>query len=285
MTRVDHPSPDELEAISALVAAEQVRPDRCIPYFSDGAGAIAQEIQGDTPWVGRTWVLRTSGIVGALVAETDDELDRVWWTGPFVAAGDWQRGADLLYEAARTAVPHYQEELAGDHRHRYLAEFARRNGFHAEEASAALLCTTAPPPPDVPCRPVLQRERPHVAAMHDRVFPGTHSPGTRLVGRDDPDLMCLVTHVGGSIAGYIAVEVQPDGSGYIDFVGVGADYRRRGLGRALVASATRALFERGVRYVHLTVRAGNAAARRLYTDLGFVEDRVIVPYRKGFSLD
>lgn len=285
MTRADHPHPEELDAIAASIAREQLRPDRCIPYFSDEAAPIADEIRGEEPWEPRTWVLRDADIGGVLVAETDDDLGRVWWTGPFVFTGDWDRGADLLYAAARSEVHLPQEELAGDLRHRELAVFAQRHGFHAEEASAALRCTTAPTPSPVACRPVLEPERPAVAAMHDRIFPGTHSTGARLVGRDDPDLLCLVTLVGGAIAGYVAVEVQPDGSGYIDFVGVPPEHRGRGLGRALVASATSALFERGVPYVHLTVRAGNGIARRLYADLGFVEDRVIVPYRKGFTLD
>ena len=84
--------------------------------------------------------------------------------------------------------------------------------------------------------------------------------------------------------GYVAVEVQPDGSGYVDYLGVAAQARGAGLGRVLVAGALRGLAARGVTRVHLTVRVDNATARALYASLGFVEERVAVPYRRGFDL-
>jgi ribosomal protein S18 acetylase RimI-like enzyme len=37
-------------------------------------------------------------------------------------------------------------------------------------------------------------------------------------------------------------------------------------------------------HAHLTVRSANDAARRLYASLGFTEERVLVPMRRGFTL-
>jgi hypothetical protein len=37
-------------------------------------------------------------------------------------------------------------------------------------------------------------------------------------------------------------------------------------------------------HAHLTVRLGNVAARRLCGSLGFTEERVLVPMRRGFTL-
>ena len=82
----------------------------------------------------------------------------------------------------------------------------------------------------------------------------------------------------------MAVERQPDGSGYIDFLGVDPRFRRRGLGAELVRAGVAALAELGCTRCSLTVRDDNEAARRLYAGLGFVDERVIVPYRLGFSI-
>ena len=80
-------------------------------------------------------------------------------------------------------------------------------------------------------------------------------------------------------------EIQPGGLGYIDFVGVHTDQRGRGFGRALVHATLTELVARGVSAAHLTVRESNVAARRLYGSLGFREERLLRPYRKGFLLD
>jgi ribosomal protein S18 acetylase RimI-like enzyme len=41
---------------------------------------------------------------------------------------------------------------------------------------------------------------------------------------------------------------------------------------------------RGCEVVNLTVRATNLGARRLYERLGFTEERLVRPYRRGFHL-
>ena len=90
--------------------------------------------------------------------------------------------------------------------------------------------------------------------------------------------------VDGATAGYVAFEIQADGTGYIDYLGVKPDARRRGLARALVADACRELAAEGVQRVHLTVRADAPCAVDLYRSVGFTEERVIAPSRYGFTL-
>ena len=53
----------------------------------------------------------------------------------------------------------------------------------------------------------------------------------------------------------------------------------------MVQAATDRLLELGATSVNLTVRESNVAARALYDSLGFTTERVIRPYRKGFSLE
>ncbi|MGF1665463.1 MAG: GNAT family N-acetyltransferase [Acidimicrobiia bacterium] len=294
MDHVTSASASDLDAVCNLIEGQQQRPERTIPYFSNEAGAIAEEVTAEDDWADRAWVVRTdAGAAGFLMAEVDADLDRVWWMGPF-ADGDWATIADALYAYGRPRINATGEELAGDGRHLELDEFARRHGFRAEPASVALRCISAPDSPTFPGRTAVgdagvtemtSAEHRAVAALHDRLFPGTHTTGWRLVDKEADRFRCLVARAGSSVVGYVAVESQADGSGYIDFVGVAPEHRRAGLGRVLVAAATNTLFERGASYVHLTVRESNMAARRLYASLGFTEDSVLRPYRKGFTLD
>jgi ribosomal protein S18 acetylase RimI-like enzyme len=292
--KVTPASETDLDMVCALIEDQQRRRERSIPYFSKESAAIAEEITAEPDWFDRAWMIRTdAGVEGFLMAEIDGDLDRVWWMGPF-AAGDWSTIADTLYAHGSVAITATGEELAGDAHHLELAEFARRHGFKAEVASVALRCAAAPDLDTI--RPLVSTvgatvatmtpaDRSAVAALHDRLFPGTHTTGQRLVDKEADRFHCLVAHTGNAVVGYVAVEEQADGSGYIDFVGVAAEHRRAGLGRVLVAEATNTLFELGSAYVHLTVRETNAPARRLYASLGFSEDAILRPYRKGFTLD
>lgn len=282
MRHVEPPRPSDLPAVAALIAAEQRQPHRHVAYLSSDPEPIAAEVAALGDWCSASAVLRNgTEIEGFLAADVDDEIGRTWWLGPFVSGGDWRAGANALYGAIDPV--HDQEEMAIDTRNVELAEFATSLGFSPEEPSAALVCRQSPEasPGIGLMRPV---EAVQVAALHDTLFPGTHTTG-RTLTTARPDHLVYVARSGDDVAGYVAVEVQEDGSGYIDFLGVAPDSRRQGLGRALVQTATRALFEAGVSHVHLTVRATNAAARRLYGSIGFEESRLLAPFRKGFSLD
>lgn len=68
-------------------------------------------------------------------------------------------------------------------------------------------------------------------------------------------------------------------------IGVAVNERRSGLGRRLVSEALRRGAESGATHAHLGVRANNIAARRLHASLAFDEERVVVPYCRGFTLD
>lgn len=71
------------------------------------------------------------------------------------------------------------------------------------------------------------------------------------------------------IIGYIGCQVVLD-EGYITNVAVTPAYRRRGVGRALVARLLAEAKQRGLAFVTLEVRGSNAAAIALYQQMGFV---------------
>ncbi len=73
--------------------------------------------------------------------------------------------------------------------------------------------------------------------------------------------------------------------GWVSGVGVLPAWRRRGIGRLLVVTVLGGAREVGVRQVALEVLAQNAAARALYTQLGFVESRELLCWRRAADAD
>jgi len=282
-----------LDAVAGFVAARQQDPTAHVVLVGDDAGPLAEELAGMAGWRERLLVARSrdGALVGVVLADVDDALRRVWWVGPWVASGrpDAARVAAALLAAADAAHAGAwdEEEYAPDVRNELVADLAVRRGATADTGSAVLVLDPLVVPateahgPSV--RPVAAADHAAVAALHDALFPNTHTRGEDLVVASDTHVS-VVDGGHGTAAGYVAVQVQPDGSGYVDYLGVVADARGAGLGRVLVAGALRRLADEGAGRAHLTVRVDNHAARALYASLGFVEERVVVPYRWGFSL-
>lgn len=268
--------------MAVLASRLQAVDESHIGYLGTDPDSIATDIAGVDRWIERTAVAEEDGrMLGWLLGEKDDEMGRVWWWGPF-CLDSRSDVADDLYRLAGEAVAASEEELAPDERNRWVAECAGRWGFRSETASAVLRYTGPLFGEDPAVVPVGPSHAAEVAALHDRLFPGTHTPGSQLL---ESDHLRLVRVVDGVVVGYVAAEVQSDRSGYIDYLGVDLEFRGQGIGRALVKTAADRIRELGADSINLTVRETNGAARSLYASLGFVEERVIRPYRKGFTLE
>ena len=174
--------------------------------------------------------------------------------------------------------------MAVDARFERCRDWATTQGFVEEEGSYVLQLESALAPSSTPVREIIDADRDQVARLHDALFPGTHTTGSDLVAGHDEAHRRLVIDVDGEVVGYIAVERQPDGSGYIDYLGVAPSARRRGLGGDLVRAGVAELKRLDVSGIGLTVRVGSEGARELYRSLGFEEERVAIPLRRGFSL-
>lgn len=286
--------------LAAFVAACQARPGSHIGYLGEEAAGITDELTSLEPHgLDGVLVARDAGrILGVLGAEHDHDPPRVWWHGPFADAEDPDATADALYARARGRLPDHvrQEELAADTRNELVASFAHRHGFTAEEASAVLVrplpaAAHAGTPLDVPSDASIEvvvldgEQHAAVTALHAATFPGTHTPGGQLARGDDRLVLVAVGPPDRTVCGYVAVEVQRDGTGYLDYLAVASGYRGSGIGGRLVSAACAWLAARGCGTAALTVRESNAAARSLYARLGFEQVRLLRPWRLGFQLD
>lgn len=284
MTTVRPARVEDLQAMAALAAEHQLDDGRHCLYLSSDADAIVEEVSELDEWADSTAVAEADGeVIGWLFGEPDADMGRVWWWGPFAPDANWGDVADELYRVARSMLgdAYTEEEAAADSRSELIAAWARRQGLVADPGSVLLKRQPAPAAVDDRVRPMVETDHDVVKTLHDTAFPGTHTPPAMLVASEHPR---LVIEDEGTVVGYVAYETQPDGSGYIDYLAVDESLRSRGLGRSLVSTATADLVERGVTYAHLTVREANGAARALYASLGFEEERIAIPYRRGFTL-
>lgn len=286
--------PDMVDRVGEVLARWQADPRGHICYLGLTAESIIQDLAALEPsgWDAAIIAVRDDNIIGFLTAEWDDDPARIWWYGPYAAPHlepePRNDVLDTLYRRVRAIAPAHlvEEELAPDGRHAWMDGFARRHGFEQMEDASAVL-VLGPDDPLAPLsaevvavEPATDDDRPVVAALHDRLFPGTHSNGERVASGRHHQLL-RVARVDRNPVGYIAAEVQSDGGGYIDYLGVDDNHRRRGIGRALIRDAAVGLRELGVGAISLTVRQSNHGSRDLYTSVGFTEERIIQGWRKG----
>jgi mycothiol synthase len=88
----------------------------------------------------------------------------------------------------------------------------------------------------------------------------------------------------GRIIGFLLAERRCDGRvGYVSVLGVGASWRGRGVGTALVSAAAEVWFAAGVGHAGLTVASDNPGARRLYERLGMTVDSSVEEFERAVS--
>jgi ribosomal-protein-alanine N-acetyltransferase len=84
------------------------------------------------------------------------------------------------------------------------------------------------------------------------------------------------------MVGFVIGVVEADGTGHIVVLGVSPEWRRQGIGRALMLQVEAAFHARGARTLHLEVRTTNLGARLLYEDIGYcVAGRRLAYYTNG----
>jgi ribosomal protein S18 acetylase RimI-like enzyme len=289
--------PDELDAVVAMIAAEQRRPDRTIIYLGEEVDGIRAELDALEPdWRATVRVVHgpSGALVGASLVEWDEQAGRAWVQGPWVVGADdeWARWARSLFDAAAAQIPAavVDREMAGTLANRRLATLAAELGWaptvtnHAYVLDAATAAAWPTAAGDGGLRTVRADDLPAITPLHDAEFPASYFTAAQLVeraaGGDQVVLVAEDDH--GVFAGYVAGRVQPDGEGYIDFIAVDPAARGGGFGRRLVVGLVQQVLPATTTgRVNLTVQAPRAPARALYESLGFREDAAFCGYRTG----
>ena len=243
------------------------------------AASHAAELAALSPDAAAFWAVRDGGHLQAVIGcEFDPSLQRAWVRGPL-----WndRRTADVLLSLAgpalETALPmirHFDAFAALDS--------ALLNGWLAAAGYAPLQVHTllrAPirlprSGPAAGVRRATPSDIPAASALHQALFPSAYVSEADLVrGLQATDCTLLVaTDDDGRLTGYLFVQDAPaEHEAYIDYVGVDAARRGRGLGRALLDAAARWGAARGRGHLALTVREDLRSALALYRRSGFAE--------------
>jgi ribosomal-protein-alanine N-acetyltransferase len=68
---------------------------------------------------------------------------------------------------------------------------------------------------------------------------------------------------------FVVGMIEPDGTGHVVALAVSPEHRRHGHGRRLMLEVEQGFLLRGISTVRLEVRTSNAAAQRLYLEMGY----------------
>ena len=109
-----------------------------------------------------------------------------------------------------------------------------------------------------------------VAAIEAECFSHPWSKKSLEESLEKENSLFLVAYEDGRVIGYVGMEVIVD-EGYIFNVAVSADYRRRGVGYALVRELVTYSMKNSLCFITLEGRESNSAAISLYSKFGFIK--------------
>ena len=96
----------------------------------------------------------------------------------------------------------------------------------------------------------------------------------------DPETVALVARDGKDVIGF-GVMTFGDERAHLTLLAVSPTYQRRGIARRMIAWLLESATVAGISSIHVELRAGNTAARRLYRRAGFVETLRMPGYYRG----
>jgi ribosomal-protein-alanine N-acetyltransferase len=126
--------------------------------------------------------------------------------------------------------------------------------------------------------PLGEKDLQEVMEIGYKCFPDPYPLGLlEQLHRSDPSGF-LGVRLNGKLVGYLICTMRWGGVGHILSIAVDPEYRRRGVGRALILKALERLRKEGATAVRLEARKSNLGARAFYSALGFKEERELPHY-------
>lgn len=117
-------------------------------------------------------------------------------------------------------------------------------------------------------RKMESKDVPAIAALEERCFSDPWSEKSIASELENPLSYWLVAEVNGCVAGYVGSQSVLDAADMMN-IAVSPDYRRIGIGQALIQELIVHLQQKHVIALLLEVRVSNSAAIALYQKLGF----------------
>ncbi len=272
---------EDFEIIARLIADQNKQPEtHCI---QSDTGAEYQSIQRELMQLDLSAALcfvaafRDDQLIGVVGSELDEELGRGWLRGPFIAAGtdDWDSAASALLQGLLARLPpaiHWLDSFLNIANTRGNA-FYLNHGFRQLRLVHVYVAAAPKQPVDLtsPCETLTPQQAQALIALHQTVFPQTYATGQRILDKLDDDHQVFVCTQSGELLGYLYAAIEEgSGDGSVEFVGVRADARGRGIGRQLLHTALRWFFEvKQVPQATLVVNDNLTNARSLYESVGF----------------
>ncbi len=271
----------DFQAIANLIVTQNQHPETHCIHSSDPSSsteAVQQEMikLAANQELYFAMASQDNEIIGAFGAEIDPELGRSWLRGPFVdKTQDWDKTATELLASLMNILPPSINRLDSflNITHHQGNQFYLQHDF--EQKQLVHVYTAKPMndanKPTVYCQPLQQKFHSEFIALHDTIFPGTYYTGQQIIDRLNETEQVFVYIDEAVVQGYIYATVHKEANeGMIEFVGVNAEARGQGIGRKLLATAIRWLFEeKSTPQISLTVLDNLANARALYESVGF----------------
>jgi ribosomal protein S18 acetylase RimI-like enzyme len=278
---------DDFDRVVDFVARLNPAGEHHIGYFGVHPADIAHTLaELDPPLTEGFLLAENSGVlIGVLGAEIDAEISRAWLYGPLIEHPDWHALADSLYEAVQVIISKtiQEHELFCDARNFHCQQFAAHHGFETRSENKIFVLPRAHLAAIPPASAANWDSRfmDQFQALHSIVFPNTYYTARQIIDLQNVHTRLLIAAQGNDLQGYVFGKVDLDAcEGYIDFIGVDARWRGKGIGRMLLAAAVHWMFSfPAVQHVDLVVASANTAAVRLYESFGFECERTMRAYR------
>jgi ribosomal protein S18 acetylase RimI-like enzyme len=268
---------EDFPRIAVLIADQNRAPETQCTHSGEGRNSILQVMNKweEASEICFATALRNDNLVGTFGCEFDEALGRGWLWGPFALTADWAEVASALLDRLLEILPPSIQRLDGflhvaNERGR---DFYLSHGFEQLKRHHVYVAARPGEPlrADEACHMLEPGQKESFRRLHDTVFPDTYETGESISAKLDDDHVVFVHTEGDDVVGYIYVAIE-DGTreGYVEFLGVRADARRRGVGKGLLLTALKWWFEeKGVSEVGLTVSEEDSGARALYERVGF----------------
>jgi ribosomal-protein-alanine N-acetyltransferase len=276
--------PGDWPALAELVHRCNRRADggvRCL-HAAQGADVAshAAELAGLRPEEAAFWAItegdRRVGVVGC---EIDAALARAWVRGPLAVEPRVLEAITPLVgpalEAALPAIRCFDAFPSADDAG--LNAWYAAAGYAPLELHTVLRATIADATGQPrPVRRATPPDLPALSALHQSLFPSAYIGEADFHRAMDTAADCVLFVADGGDdqppAGYLFAQDHPhDEEAYVDYLGVVASHRGRGLGRALLDAAAGWGAQRGRGHLALTVREDRRTALELYRRAGFAE--------------